>query len=265
MLNKINQMKTIIRISFTLMICTMAHITSAQSVTKAIAHRGAWKVDSLPQNSLASLHRAIELGCAGTEFDVHLTKDGMLVVNHDNDFYGIDIATATYAELLTKKHPNGESIPTAEAYLREGMKQRDTKLVLELKTSNLGKERTLQSADLTVELVKRLGAEDYVEYIAFDYDACKRIVELAPDAMVQYLNGDVAPARAKEDGLRGLDYHFNVYRENPSWIKEAHDLGLVINSWTVNTEEEMRNLIDQHVEFITTDYPGLLLDILSKE
>lgn len=255
-------MKSIIRISFTLMICTMWHMTSAQTVTKAIAHRGAWKTDSLPQNSIASLHRAIELGCAATEFDVHLTKDGVLVVNHDNDFYGIDIATATYAELLTKKHPNGESIPTAEAYLREGMKQKNTKLVLELKTSKLGKERTLESVDRAVALVKGLGAEDVVEYIAFDYDACKRFVELAPDAMVQYLNGDVAPAQAKADGLRGLDYHFNIYRKHPSWIKEAHDLGLVINSWTVNTEEEMRNLIDQQVEFITTDHPALLLDIL---
>ena len=257
-------MKLLIRTLIPLIACTMWQITSAQSVSQVIAHRGAWKVDGLPQNSIASLHRAIELGCAGTEFDVHLTKDDVLVVNHDNDFYGIDIATATYAELLAKKHPNGESIPTAEAYLREGMKQQKTRLVFELKTSKLGKERTLHSADLSVALVKRLGAEAYVDYIAFDYDACKRIIELAPNAMVQYLNGDVTPAQAKKDGLRGLDYHFKVYKENPTWIKEAHDLGLVINSWTVNTEDEMRNLLSQQVEFITTDQPALLLDVIKQ-
>src|SRR5690606_18143418 len=120
-------MKTLIRIFFTLITCTMWHISAAQFIqNQAIAHRGAWKTDDLPENSLASLQRAVELGCAGSEFDVHLTKDGVLVVNHNNDFYGINIATATYAELLTKKHPNGESIPTAEAYLREGMKQKKT-------------------------------------------------------------------------------------------------------------------------------------------
>ena len=258
-------MKTAIRIFLTLIVCTMSHIASAQFIqNQAIAHRGAWKVEGLPQNSIASLHRAIELGCAGTEFDVHLTKDDVLVVNHDNDFYGIDIGTATYAELLTKKHPNGEAIPTAEAYLREGMKQQGTKLIYELKTSKLGKERTLHSADLAVELVKRLGAEEWVEYIAFDYDACKRIIERDPSAKVYYLNGDVAPAEAKKAGFAGLDYHFNVFKKNPTWIGEAHDHGLAINAWTVNTEEEMINLLDQNAEFITTDQPALLLDVIKK-
>lgn len=257
-------MRPLIRIFLTLTVCIMWHVSSAQSETRVIAHRGAWKVEDLPQNSIASLHRAIELGCAGTEFDVHLTKDDVLVVNHDADFYGIDIGTATYAELLAKKHPNGEVIPTAEAYLLEGMKQKGTKLIFELKTSKLGKDRTLHSADLSVQLVKRLGAEEWVEYIAFDYDACKRIVELDPNAKVYYLNGDVTPAQAKQDGFAGLDYHFNVFKDNPTWISEAHDLGLAINAWTVNTEEEMRNLLNQHIAFITTDQPALLFEVIGR-
>lgn len=256
-------MKTVIRIFLTLTVCAMWHVSAAQfNQNQVIAHRGAWKVEELPQNSIASLERAVGLGCAGSEFDVHLTKDDVLVVNHDNDYYGIDIATATYAELLAKKHPNGEPIPTAEAYLREGMKQKKTKLIYELKTSKLGKERTLHSADLTVQLVKKLGAEAWVEYIAFDYDACKRIIERDSKAKVYYLNGDKTPAEAKKDGLFGLDYHFNVYKKNPTWIREAKNLGLVVNVWTVNTQEEMTNLLDQDVEFITTDQPALLLDVI---
>jgi len=256
-------MKTVIRIFLTLTVCAMWHVSTAQfNQNQAIAHRGAWKVEGLPQNSIASLQRAVELGCAGSEFDVHLTKDEVLVVNHDNDFYGIDIATATYSELLAKKHPNGESIPTAEAYLREGMKQKKTKLIYELKTSKLGKERTLHSADLAVELVKKLGAEEWVEYIAFDYDACKRLAELDPKAKVYYLNGDKTPAEVKKDGLFGLDYHFSVFHKNPTWIREAHDLGLVVNAWTVDTQEEMTNLLDQNVEFVTTNEPALLLDVI---
>ncbi|MBK1439343.1 glycerophosphodiester phosphodiesterase [Parapedobacter sp. ISTM3] len=249
-----------------LTVYAMPHISFAQFIdNQVIAHRGAWKADGLPQNSLASLQRAIELGCAGSEFDVHLTKDDVLVVNHDAEFYDIDIATATYAELLNKKHPNGESIPTAEEYLRAGMKQQNTKLIFELKTSKLGKERTLYAADLAVQLVKKLGAEAWVEYIAFDYDACKQFIKRDPNAKVYYLNGDIDPEQVKRDGLYGLDYHFSVYKKNPTWIREAKSLGLVINAWTVNTEDEMRLLLNQHVEFITTDEPALLLDVIKKQ
>ncbi len=258
-------MKTVTRIFLTVIVCTMWQVSHGQFIqNQAIAHRGAWNADGLPQNSIASLQRAIELGCAGSEFDVHLTKDDVLVVNHDADFYGLDIATSTYAELLEKKHPNGESIPTAEEYLRKGMEQKQTKLIFELKTSKLGKERTLYSAELSVQLVKRLGADEWVEYILFDYDGAKRIIELDHSALVYYLNGDIAPAQAKQDGFHGLDYHFNVYKENPSWITEAHQLGLVVNAWTVNTETEMQNLLNQKAELITTDEPALLLDVISK-
>jgi len=84
---------------------TLAMVISSSALfaqTKAIAHRGVWKNSHLPQNSIASLKAAHDLKLFGSEFDVHLTKDNILVVNHDNDFYGIDIATATYKELLEK-------------------------------------------------------------------------------------------------------------------------------------------------------------------
>lgn len=232
---------------------------------QVIAHRGAWKTKGFPQNSIASLHEAIRLGCSGTEFDVHLTKDDVLVVNHDADFLGIDVATSTYEELLAKKLPNGESIPTAKDYLTEGMKQQKTKLIFELKTSRLGKERTLQSADLAVALVKELGAEDWVEYILFDYDGAKRVIELDPKAKVWYLNGDVSPQQAKADGFYGLDYHYTVFRDKqPTWLAEAKAAGLAVNAWTVNTREEMIRLLDQQAEFITTDEPELLFDVLAE-
>lgn len=231
---------------------------------QVIAHRGAWKKDDLPQNSIAALQKAISLGVAGTEFDVHLTKDNVLVVNHDNDYNGIEIATATYGELLAVKLPNGENIPTAEEYIREGMKQKGTKLIFELKTSPLGPERTEESAVLAVELVKSLQAEEWIEYILFSYAGAKKIIDLDPQAKVWYLLGDVGPAQAKADGFYGLDYHYRIYRQNPEWIKEAHALGLLVNVWTVNNPDEMRRLLDQNVQFITTDEPELLFDVLNE-
>ena len=251
--------------SLTLIILTIMSVTDAQAQSKVIAHRGAWKTQNLPQNSLASLNHAVELGCFGSEFDVHLTKDNILVVNHDRDYYGIDIETSTYKDLLTTKHPNGESIPTLEEYLNAGKKQNTTRLVLELKTSAISKERTLQAVEMCVKMVKKLKMRDVVDYIFFDYDAGKLAHQLDPKAEVAYLNGDIAPAQVKKDGYTGIDYHFNVFKTNPNWIKEAHEAGLTVNVWTVNTEEEMLNLISQNVEFITTDEPEKLLSLLNAQ
>jgi glycerophosphoryl diester phosphodiesterase len=249
--------------SLILVIITLMSTTYTQAQTKVIAHRGAWKAQNIPQNSLASLNHAIELGCYGSEFDVHLTKDEVLVVNHDKDFYGIEIENSTYKELLTKQHPNGENIPTLEEYLKEGMKQNSTRLILEVKNSIISKDRTLKSTEKCVVLVKNLKANNLVDYIFFDYDAGKLVHKLDAKAAVAYLNGDIAPAQVKKDGYTGIDYHFSVYKKNPTWIKEAHNIALTVNAWTVNTKEEALNLIKQNVEFITTDEPEMLLDLLN--
>ncbi|WP_379086688.1 glycerophosphodiester phosphodiesterase family protein [Pedobacter sp. UC225_65] len=97
---------------------------------QVIAHRGAWKKNNLPENSIASLKEAFRLNCFGSEFDIHMTLDSVMVVNHDATFLGIPIAKSTYQQLLAKKLPNGESIPTLESYLKTGMTQKKTKLIL---------------------------------------------------------------------------------------------------------------------------------------
>ncbi len=246
---------------FTLL--TVMHM-GATAQTEMIAHRGSWKNTEVPQNSIASLNKAVEQKAWGTEFDVHLTKDDILVVTHDQDFYGIDIATSTYEELLAKKHSNGESIPTAEEYLKEGLKQKKTKLIYELKTNKLGTERTLKAAELSVALVKKLKAGKQVEYIAFSYDACLILKELDKKAKVHYLNGDKSPQEIKAAGLSGLDYHLSVYKKHPEWIGEAKKLGLKTNVWTVNREDDMHHFIEQKIDYITTDEPELLNSILKK-
>ncbi|WP_241077747.1 glycerophosphodiester phosphodiesterase [Flavimarina sp. Hel_I_48] len=229
-----------------------------------IAHRGAWKKNQYPENSIAALREAIKLGCHGSEFDVHMTSDNVLVVNHDAEFYGLDIATSTYNELLALKHPNGEKIPTVEEYLTEGMKQDKTKLIFEIKSSEVDKERTLELTKLSVALVHHLKAQKWVEYICFDFDAGAYVHELDPNAHIAYLNGDKTPEEVKEAGYTGLDYHFSVYEKNRHWIKDAHELGLSINAWTVNKPEDMKRLLDQNAEFITTNEPELLFEILEK-
>ena len=232
--------------------------------TSIIAHRGAWKNTKVPQNSIASLDAAISQGTWGSEFDVHLTKDDVLVVNHDHDFHGLEIEDLTYNELLAKKHDNGESIPTAEEYLKAGLKQKGTKLIYELKTSKISKERTLKNVELSLALVKKLKAEKMVEFIAFDWDACLKFRELDKKIKVHYLNGDKSPQEVKAANLTGVDYHLSIFQKNPNLIQEFKDLKLKTNVWTVNKEEDMKFFIDKEIDFITTDEPELLKTVFNK-
>ena len=65
--------------------------------------------------------------------------------------------------------------------------------------------------------------------------------------------------------MAGLDYHYKVLQKHPEWIKEARALGLKTNSWTVNNTKTMQWLIDQNVDFITTDKPVELKRLLEQE
>jgi glycerophosphoryl diester phosphodiesterase len=251
-----------------LIVTLMASESFAQTSfakNKVIAHRGAWKTQGLPQNSLASLREAIRLGCEGSEFDVWMTADEVLVVNHDGEFMGLDIEHSTYQELLGKKLPNGEPIPTLREYLQEGMKQTGTKLILEFKPSGISTERSERVGELSVKTVKEMKAEKWVDYITFSYEGGKKAIATDPNANVAYLTGDKSPAQLKEDGFFGFDYNIRLLKLKSDWIKEAQDLGLTVNAWTVNSAEDMQWLLDQQVDFITTDEPELLFQLLRKK
>lgn len=228
-----------------------------------IAHRGAWKNTNASENSIASLQHAISMGCHGSEFDVHMTSDSVLVVNHDADFHGKHIYNSTLSELLPLKLSNGENLPTLKAYLEEGLKQNTTKLVLELKPT-INKERAIQSARKVYQMVKSMKAQAWIDYISFDYDICLELLRLDPFARVAYLNGDKSPELLAADKLWGFDYNLNVFKKNPSWIEQAKKENLTINVWTVNDAKTLQWFIDEKIDFITTNEPELLLKMLGK-
>ncbi|WP_256013095.1 glycerophosphodiester phosphodiesterase [Desertivirga xinjiangensis] len=232
---------------------------------KVIAHRGAWKNTSSPENSVAALKHAISMGCEGSEFDVHLSEDSRIFVNHDATIQNIAIEKTGSEVLSSIKLSNGESLPTLEDFLREGMKQNKTKLILELKPSAVSKERGIALSHKALEIVEQFKAQGWVDYISFDYDICKEIIKLAPYAKVSYLKGEKTPEELAKDKLYGLDYHHSVLRKNPNWIREAHQNKLTVNVWTVNSEDDMDWLLKENVDFITTNEPELLLKKVAKK
>ncbi|NCI47402.1 glycerophosphodiester phosphodiesterase [Sediminibacterium soli] len=228
-----------------------------------VAHRGAFKKNAFPENSLASLQEAIRLGCRGSEFDVRMTADDSLVINHDPEFHKLPIEKTTYKELTAFTLSNGEKFPTLRAYLLAGLQNNPgTTLVCEIKPSTISKERAKLIAERVYRLVTELKATGRVVYISFDYDILKKLLELNPKVITQFLDGNKTPAELKADGIKGADYHFSVFRKNPDWITEARKLGIVLNAWTVNEAADMNWLLDNGFDLITTNEPELLADIV---
>lgn len=260
-------MKNSIVLILSTCLALLVNVCSAQRLkNEIIAHRGAWKADGLPENSIASLQRAIELGCGGAEFDVWMTADSVVVVNHNPTHQGLVIEASTYRQLAEKKLPNGETIPTLEEYIRAAQHQRRTKLILEIKPSKVGKQRVLALTETCVATVKRLKARNLVAYISFDYDACLKVIALDRKANVSYLGGEegYTPAQLKKDRLSGLDYHISVYKKHPEYFRQARELGLTTNIWTLVKIEDMQWALEQGVDFITTDEPKAFLEQLKK-
>jgi glycerophosphoryl diester phosphodiesterase len=225
-----------------------------------VAHRGAFKKNGFPENSIASLKEAIRLGCTGSEFDVRMTADDSLVINHDPHHNRLEIEKTGFAELRHFPLANGEPLPTLRSYLLAGLENNHhTRLVVEIKPSGISKERGRLIAGKVLQLVKELKAAHLVVYISFDYEMLKELRRLDPSANLQFLDGTISPAQLKADAINGADYHFSVFKKNPQWIKEAKEKGIVLNAWTVNDDETMQWLIKEGFDFITTNEPERLM------
>ena len=226
------------KLSKLMMACAMCAVTlTGTAQTKVIAHRGYWKCEGSAQNSIASLTKAAEAKVYGSEFDVQLTKDKEIVVNHDDSIQGICIFDTPLDD-----------------YLVAGKKLTGTQLILEIKPHRT-EEAENEAVRIIVDKVKRMRMEKQVEYISFSMNICEQLVKLTPDSEIAYLKSDVAPKDLKAKGINGIDYYIKVLAEKPEWIAEAHQLGMKVNVWTVNDMEMVQKMIDQQVDYITTDYP----------
>ena len=249
---------------FILMAALLVGLT-AVAQPKIVAHRGYWRTEGSAQNSITSLQKAAAVGCYGSEFDVWITADGVPVVFHDATIDGIRIEDTTFATLMNHRLQNGEFIPTLQQYLTEGSKIEGCQLILEIKPHR-NEVRDKRIADMCVELVRTLGLEKKTEYISFSKVVCQRLHEITPDSKVAYLNGELSPAQIKEMGLTGIDYNEKVFVKHPEWLQEAKQLGVEVNVWTVDGEENLRHHANlQGVDLITTNDPEILKGILAEQ
>ena len=241
--------------------------------TQIVAHRGYWEGNA--QNSVASIRKAQEFGLWGSEFDIHLTADGVPVVHHDQTIGNLDIQQSNFEDIRHNRLANGEHLPTLAEYMAAATRGRECMPVMELKPQTTQERedelvaKCLQAlkpapapAGIPAQYARRASEPTKVVFISFSHYICQQLAKKAAGYTVQYLGGDIAPAQLHAEGITGIDYEYNVIAKHPEWVKQAHDLGMSVNVWTVNEPKDIRAMRDLGVDQITTDKPALAREIL---
>lgn len=233
-----------------------------------IAHRGA--SGERAENTLPAFERAIELGADMIETDLHLTRDGVIVIHHDAALERLgesgEIRDRTAAELAAldaaPQEIAAQAIPTLWALL-EGFASR-IDFNLELKVGLSAPYEGLEAQVL--EAVEARGLSSRMLFSCFDVNVLQRVREQAATARVALL---VSPRdksavldRAERVGAEAVNPHCSLV--TAKWVRAAHDAGLAVYPYTANEIEEMKRLLDCGVDGVITNYPAMLRDLVEE-
>ena len=241
-----------IRILF-FMFCSLL-LNSQESILN-IGHRGA--KGHIAENTIASIHKAIELGADGIEIDVFLCKSGEIVLFHDKTLEKLtngvgNIEDKNLEELRKLKVLNSSySIPTLEEVLKSIGK--DVFLNIELKGRN--------TAEGSLNLIKKYIERNKIEFnnilfSSFNWEELKDLRSLSDKVQLALIT--------EQDPLLAIDYALKLkavainpnYKDlNEQIISKINEKGLKIYTWTVNSKIQIDRLKVLNVNGIITDFP----------
>jgi glycerophosphoryl diester phosphodiesterase len=236
-----------------------------------IAHRG-WSAVA-PENTLVSFRKALEMGAPTMECDVHLTRDGHVVVMHDpavdrtTDGAG-KIADMTLEDIRrldagSWKGPEytGERVPLLSELLE--LTRGKTLLCLEIKAEGIAAQ--------VVDVIRQADAIRDVAIISFSFDTCCEVRHLEPRLPVGFLclgveAGDDAAAWELTEKvlIGGLQAISALYKGvTPELRRATKARGLALWAWTMDDEESLRAMIDLGVDTITSNRLDLAMEVLA--
>lgn len=233
------------------------------------AHRGF--SGKYPENTLLAFKEALKLDIDGIELDVHKSKDGKLVVIHDEDvkrtFQGNgEIKNLNYDELLKLKcSKNGFEenlecrIPLLEEVL-DLIKDRDIILNIEIKNDIVSYDNI--EFDV-LNLINKYEVKNKILISSFNHKALRRVKELQGDINIGVLYEEEIPnviEYAKEIGAYAIHPCKSLITDEI--VKEAHDNNIKVNVYTVNKEADVKRLNSWNVDGIFTDYSDNAVEIL---
>ena len=237
--------------------------------TKVWAHRGASAY--APENTLEAFQLAVDQKADGVELDVQMTKDGKLVVIHDetidrtSDGHG-RVMDHTLSELKKMKfnrtHPEyaDATIPTlAEVY--ELLKPVGLEINVEIKTGIIFYP---EIEERLYRLELEMGMEGKIIYSSFNHYSAMKMKELNPGARVGLLYSDGfqnVPHYAAKLGADAL--HPALYNlQYPDFLEECRKRGLLLHVWTVDEEEDIRRLVEAGIDAVITNRPDVARRIM---
>lgn len=239
------------------------------SSTLVWAHRGA--SGYAPENTLEAFEKAAELNADGVELDVQLSKDGEIVVIHDEVIDRVTegkgyVKDYTLAE-LKQFHANqtfpeykDAEIPTlAEVY--ELLKPTGLSVNVELKTGVFfypGMEEKV------LKLAKDMQMEDRIWYSSFNHYTIRRMKEMQPDIKTGILYADgIYEIGAYAEQIHADALHPALYNVlYPGMVEDCHKRGKRIHVWTVNETAHIEKMLEMGVDAIITNYPDRVRKML---
>ncbi len=216
-----------------------------------IGHRGARAYR--PENTISSFAYAVELGANAVEFDIRRTRDGWIVVIHDETVDRVSDGTGLVRELtledIRKLNVDGEKIPTLREAL-EFLAGKVEKILVELKEAGY-EEQVLAE-------VERCGLTSDVILISFHQDALRNIRMLNPSIetgliYVKHTNPIQAALSLRANYLVAF-YKF-VHKQH---IDMTHRKGFKILVWTINDRREAEKYARMGVDGVASDKPDIL-------
>lgn len=246
--------------TITLSLLTFGALTASAARPQIVAHRGYWNAPGSAQNSIRGLIKADSIGADAVELDVWISADGVLYVNHDPDYKGVNIEKSDSETLSKLRLDNGEPLPTLDSFL-EAAKGLRTDLVVEMKTHTDPKREDV-AVEKTIALINEKGLSERTSYITFSRNSFDNLVAMS-GRPVQFLSATDPATLANING-DGADYHISVFRSNPDWFGRLRELGKTVNIWTVNSPADIQYCIDHGADFITTDAPELAMELVEK-
>jgi glycerophosphoryl diester phosphodiesterase len=235
----------------------------------AVAHRG----DPMkrPQNTRSSFLSALEYDIDMIETDLNLTRDGRLVVIHDQivDFtsngtgevYSFTLAELQRLDFGSWMGPafSGETIMTLEELL-DLARGHDIALNIEIKN---GPRIYEGIAEKVVAVLNDRSAADRVIISSFDHAVIRHVKEIAPDIVcgILFSGGFIDPVTpARLAGADGLHPEYSWVHE--SLVSAARAAGLFVNVWTVDSQQQIKRMADLGVTGILSNYPERLVVVL---
>jgi len=224
-------------------------------------HRGAY--DHAPENTLTGFQMAVDMGADGVELDIQLTKDGEVVVIHDETVdrtsnghgYVKDKTLSELKKLNFNKRgitpPLTMEIPTLAEVL-ELLKPTSLKINIELKTGIVYYEGIEAKA---LEIADKYDIIDRIIWSSFNHYSVRKVKQLEPDAETALLCSGgilITGEQCKKTGASALHPQIMQLRYL-GLVEDCHKRGIKVRTWTVNEPEQFKMVKDLKVDAIFTN------------